>query len=178
MKDARFITRTALFAALTAVLSQISFPVPFSPVPFSLGLTGVLLSGGLLDKKQAAASQAAFILVGLTGIPVFAGFRGGVAAALGPTGGYLLAYPFMAWSVAYLREKVPKNTGVTFASMLPALALCYAFGSIWLAASAGMSLWAAVCAGVLPYAAFDVIKLGAAAFLITEIEKRTTFIRR
>ena len=79
----------ALFAALTAVCSQLAIPI--QPVPINLALLSVYIAGGLLGGGMGAASQAVFLLIGAVGVPVFAGFRGGVQALVGPTGGYLIA---------------------------------------------------------------------------------------
>ncbi len=87
-------TRTALMAAVTAVAAQIA--VPIFPVPFTLQVLAVVLSGLLLGPRYGALAQAIYLLVGAIGVPVFAEFRGGLGVLLGPTGGYLLSYPLAA----------------------------------------------------------------------------------
>src|SRR5215204_6140633 len=89
-------TRAALMAAVTAVAAQIAIPLPFSPVPFTLQVLGVILSGLLLGPRYGALAQAIYLLIGAVGVPVFAQFRGGLGVLLGPTGGYLLSYPIAA----------------------------------------------------------------------------------
>src|SRR3712207_3531477 len=89
-------TRTALMAAVTAVAAQIAGPLPFSPVPFTLQVLAVMLSGLLLGPRYGALAQAIYVLVGAVGVPVFAQFHGGLGVVLGPTGGYLLSYPLAA----------------------------------------------------------------------------------
>ena len=89
-------TRTALMAAVTAVAAQIAIPLPFSPVPFTLQVLAVILSGLLLGSRYGALAQAIYVLVGAVGVPVFAQFSGGLGVVLGPTGGYLLSYPLAA----------------------------------------------------------------------------------
>ena len=69
---------------------------PFSPVPFTLQVPAVVLSGLLLGPRYGALAQAIYLLVGAVGVPVFAEFKGGLGVLLGPTGGYLLSYPIAA----------------------------------------------------------------------------------
>src|SRR5215207_3565682 len=92
-------TRTALMAAVTAVAAQIA--IPLEPVPFTLQVLAVILSGLLLGPRYGALAQAIYVLVGAVGVPVFAQFSGGLGVVLGPTGGYLVSYPIAA-SVAGL----------------------------------------------------------------------------
>ena len=87
-------TRVALMAAVTAVAAQIAVPIP--PVPFTLQVLAVILSGLLLGPRYGALAQAIYVLVGAVGVPVFAEFSGGLGVILGPTGGYLVSYPIAA----------------------------------------------------------------------------------
>ncbi|HWI45563.1 MAG TPA: biotin transporter BioY [Rubrobacter sp.] len=88
------ITRVALMAAVTAVAAQIT--IPLFPVPFTLQVLAVILSGLLLGVRHGALAQAVYVLVGAVGVPVFAGFTGGLGHIFGPTGGYLISYPIAA----------------------------------------------------------------------------------
>ena len=110
----------ALFAAVTAVLAQISIPIAVSAVPFSLGIVGVFLSGALLGKKEAFFAQLVYILLGLVGLPVFSQFRGGFSVLAGPTGGYLFVYPLMAFVIAAICDRAKKRSfPIMILSMLP-----------------------------------------------------------
>ena len=80
--------------AVTAVAAQIAIPTP--PVPFTLQVLAVLLSGLVLGPRHGALAQAVYLLVGTVGVPVFAEFSGGLGVILGPTGGYLISYPIAA----------------------------------------------------------------------------------
>ena len=93
---AAVMARVALMAALTAVGAQISIPLPFTPVPFTLQVPMVVLSGLLLGVRYGALSQVVYLLLGAIGLPVFAKFSAGLGIILGPTGGYLVSYPFAA----------------------------------------------------------------------------------
>src|SRR5215211_6026822 len=87
-------TRAALMAAVTAVAAQIAIPI--FPVPFTLQVFAVVLSGFLLGPRYGALAQVIYLLVGAIGVPVFAQFKGGLGVVLGPTGGYLVSYPIAA----------------------------------------------------------------------------------
>ncbi len=110
------------------------------------------------------------MLVGAVGVPVFAGFRGGLGVLLGDTGGYLLAYPPAA-AVAGLAARATANSprgwalAAGFLWGSAALAVIYTLGATWLAALAGLSPAAALAAGVLPFIPFDLVKVGLAALV-------------
>ena len=155
-------------AAVTAVAAQIT--VPISPVPFTLQVLAVILSGLLLGLRTGALAQAIYVLVGVVGVPVFAGFKGGLGVVLGPTGGYLISYPIAA-AVAGLaahtvaRASRRKALWTGFLWGCAGLAVIYALGATWLAVVAGLSPPDALYAGVLPFVGFDLIKVALAALV-------------
>ncbi|HSL01738.1 MAG TPA: biotin transporter BioY [Rubrobacteraceae bacterium] len=163
-------TRVALMAAVTAVAAQITIPLPFSPVPFTLQVLAVILSGLLLGPRYGALAQTIYVLVGAVGVPVFAGFRGGLGVLVGPTGGYLLSYPIAA-AIAGLAAYAAANalrrralwTGFLWGCA--ALAVIYAFGATWLAAVTDLPLAVAVAQGVLPFVPLDLVKVALAALV-------------
>ncbi|HBY72577.1 MAG TPA: biotin transporter BioY, partial [Lachnospiraceae bacterium] len=83
-----------MFTAVICVLSQIS--IPTQPIPFTLALFAIFLTGALLPPRAAFLSVFVYLLLGAFGLPVFAGFKGGIHVLTGMTGGYLMAYPFMS----------------------------------------------------------------------------------
>jgi biotin transporter BioY len=101
------ITRAALMAAVTAVAAQIT--IPLFPVPFTLQVLAVILSGLLLGVRHGALAQAVYVLVGAVGVPVFAGFTGGLGHIFGPTGGYLISYPIAAAVAGFAAKSVAGN---------------------------------------------------------------------
>ena len=105
LEKTRSLILCALFAALTAVLSQIAIPI--QPVPVNLATFSVFVAGGVLGAKRGAISQAAYVLLGVIGLPVFASFSGGMGILLGPTGGYIVGYVAAAWLVGALVRTVP-----------------------------------------------------------------------
>ncbi len=174
----RTIVACGLMVAMTAVLSQIAFPLPFSPVPVSLGVSAVFLCGGLLSPSAAILTQAAYLLLGAAGLPVFAGFQGGVVRLIGPTGGFLLAYPIMAACVALaakasqgVRKAAPRYAllagGMTFAMLL-----CYALGTAWFCIQQKSGLAAALSACVIPFLAPDAMKIALCTALVPVLRSR------
>lgn len=143
---------SSLFAALLVICSWISIPVP--PVAFTLQTLGVLLTLGILGGKWGSVTIAVYLLTGLVGLPVFAGFRGGAGALLDATGGFLWGFLLGGlgyWSVEKL-GKIP--------AMVVCLLICYFCGSWWFswwASDVGFA--AAVLTCVLPYLIPDGLKL-------------------
>jgi biotin transport system substrate-specific component len=163
-------TRAALMAAVTAVAAQIAIPLPFSPVPFTLQVLAVILSGLLLGPRYGALAQAIYLLIGAVGVPVFAQFRGGLGVLLGPTGGYLLSYPIAA-AVAGLATNATRGAArrrALWTSLLwgcAGLAVIYALGATWLALVTSLPIAAALAQGVAPFVLFDLIKVAIAALV-------------
>ena len=85
----------ALFAAITAVLSQIAIPMP-SGVPVTLQTFAIALCGFYLCTARATVSTVVYVLLGAVGVPVFSGFKGGIASIVGPTGGFIIGFIAMA----------------------------------------------------------------------------------
>lgn len=163
-------TRVALMAAVTAVAAQIAIPLPFSPVPFTLQVPAVVLSGLLLGPRHGALAQAIYVLVGAVGVPVFAGFKGGLGVILGPTGGYLVSYPLaavVAGLAAYAVTRSPRRTALTSSFLwgVAALAVIYAIGAGWLSVVTDLPLAVAVAQGILPFVVFDLVKVALAALV-------------
>ena len=156
----------ALFAAITAVFAQIVIPLPFTPVPFTMSLFAVFLTGAVLEKKAAFAVQMVYLLLGLVGVPVFGGFTGGPGILFGVTGGYLVAYPLMSFLTAWIPELLHrKNFGTYILGMLAGLVVCYVLGTVWLAVAAKSGLWQAVLTGVAPFVLLDLVKVACSAGL-------------
>lgn len=152
------------FAALTAVAARLAVPLPGTAVPFTLQVAAVLLSGFLLGPRLGAASQALYVGAGLAGLPAFAA-GGGAAYLLGPTGGYLLAYPAAAAIAGAGRGAgVPRLLGAG----LLGLAAIHLGGAAWLAAAVGPT--DAVRMGVLPFLAGDALKVALAALIAARLE--------
>jgi len=165
------VAATLFVAALTAAASQISVPLPFTPVPFTLQPMIVLLGGVVLGPRLGMASQIAYLAAGLAGLPVFAfspELPQGAARLLGPTGGYLMAYPIAAFVAGLLATRgFDRRYLTSVLAMAAGLAVIFAGGVTWLALVApgaeGRSLEAALAVGFYPFVIADAIKLCLAA---------------
>ena len=165
----------SLFAVATALGARVE--IPHQPVPYTLQTMIVLLSGAFLGSRNGAVSQMLYLLSGALGAPVFSAGSFGIAALLGPTGGYLLAFPAAAAVVGYLIRR--RRTLVwTLISMATGLVLIFAFGTIQLYAVAIRNLGDAILGGFLIFSWWDALKLGAAAMTYYEIAKRWPYLPR
>ena len=158
----------ALFAALLAVCAWLVIPI--GDVPFTLQTFGVFAALGLLGGKRGTIAIAVYLLLGAVGIPVFAGFKGGIGTLFGTTGGYLVSYLFMGLIVMLAEKLFGDRTIVFLIAGVIALAVCYAFGTAWFvvayARTAGPISWAAALGKcVLPFVLPDLAKLALAALL-------------
>ncbi len=154
----RWMTSSALLAAVTAVCAQIILPLPFTPVFFSLLVLAVLLTGAVLPPRWAAAAQLCYLALGFFGVPVFGGFKGGPGVLLGPTGGYLAACPLMALVVALLIQGKKRTVWRYLAAMCAALVLCYTLGTIWFCLLTGVNVSKALAMCVFPFVLPDLLK--------------------
>ena len=153
----------ALFAALTAVCSQLQIPLPM--IPINLALFAVYLSGATLGAKWGALSMAAYALLGAAGVPVFVGFASGPAALFGKTGGYILGYIAASAITGALAWRWGASFARLCAAMLLGMSACYLLGTAWFMALTGMSLTASLSYCVLPFLPGDAVKIALAAFL-------------
>ncbi|MBK5296410.1 MAG: biotin transporter BioY [Vicinamibacteria bacterium] len=165
------VAATLFVAALTAAASQLSVPLPFTPVPFTLQPMIVLLGGAVLGPRLGMAAQFAYLAAGVAGFPVFAfspELPQGAARLVGPTGGYLMAYPFAALVTGMLATRgFDRRYLTSVVAMAGGLAVIFAGGVTWLTLFApgadGRSLNAALATGFYPFIIADAIKLCLAA---------------
>jgi biotin transport system substrate-specific component len=168
------VAATVFVAVLTAAASQISVPLPFTPVPFTFQPMIVLLGGAVLGPRLGMASQILYLAAGLAGLPVFAfspELPQGAARLLGPTGGYLMAYPVAAFIAGALATRgLDRRYLTSLAAMTAGLAIIFAGGVTWLTLFApgadARSLSAALATGFYPFVVADAIKLCLAAAVL------------
>ncbi|HLG64063.1 MAG TPA: biotin transporter BioY [Ktedonosporobacter sp.] len=155
------------FSAFLALCAQVSFHIPFTPVPITLQTLAVLLAGAVLGSKRGAVTMLVYLAEGAVGMPVFAGGTGGFIHLLGFTGGYLWSYPIAAFVVGLLCEKGLDRSFLTSAvAMLPGSLIIYAIGVPWLAVTLHLSPSAAILQGMVPFIPGDLFKLLIAAALL------------
>jgi biotin transport system substrate-specific component len=168
-------TAAVLFVTvLTALAAQLSVPLPFTPVPFTLQPMIVLLGGAALGSRLGAASQALYLLAGLAGLPVFAAspvLPQGAARLIGPTAGFLLSYPLAAFVTGWLAERrFDRQYLTSLAAMAAGLAVVFAGGLSWLAyGPAATGIGAAISTALLPFLAADLLKLCLAAAVLPTV---------
>jgi len=159
LRDILLVTGASLVTALAA---QIAIPVPGSPVPITGQTFAVLLSGMLLGPRRAFLAQALYLAEGAAGLPVFAGGAAGLARILGPTGGYLIAFPFAAALTGVLAARGwDRRFVTTLAAMLLGSAVIFAVGLLGLARFVPAPQ--VLAAGLLPYLPGDLLKATLAA---------------
>ncbi len=164
------IASVLLLTSLTAAAAQVSIPLPFTPVPLTFQPMVVVLGGLALGARLGMASQLLYLALGIAGLPVFAAsgiLPPGMARLLGPTGGYLMAYPFAAFAAGWLAGRGFDRRYVTSVIALAAgTAILYAGGVLWLAFVTHAGLGAALAAGAYPFIAMDAVKLCFAAAVV------------
>jgi biotin transport system substrate-specific component len=167
----------ATFVILTAVSAKVKIPLPFTPVPITLQVFFVLLSGSVLGSNLGALSQGIYIFLGLIGLPVWSGEGSGWQYLFGSTGGYLIGFIAAAYVVGMLTLKKDSKKGIThilfpFIGYGAGVILIYVLGCLWLAIWAnlfnGLSWDVATVLqkGALPFIAADILKAFAAVLVL------------
>ena len=166
----RELTLISLFAALIAVFSQIIIALPVTPVPINLATLAVMLVGALLGTKLSAICLVVYLAVGSIGIPVFTGFRGGVSALVGPTGGYLAGYLLMAVIIGFFAEKNFSTSSLAVGIALGTFVL-YALGTAWFMFLTKRTLAESLMMCVVPFLIGDTIKSAVAIMLAKRLKR-------
>lgn len=162
-----------VFAVLMAVCSWISIP---TAVPFTLQTFGVFMAVGILGGKRGTAAVGLYLLLGILGVPVFAGMTGGVGVLLGTTGGYIVGFLFSAL-VMWAMEKIPgKKSMIQVLSMIAGLLVCYTFGTIWfmmvyMRTEGAVGLMTVLGWCVIPFIVPDILKIILAYGLSRKLKK-------
>lgn len=164
-------------AALIAICSWIQIPLT---VPITLQTMGVCLVSGLLGFKRGTLATLVYILLGAIGVPVFAGFSGGIGVLFGTTGGYILGFLFsglLYWLIThFLGTKLP----VMIAAMALGLIVCYTFGTVWFiqvytSKVESIGLMAALGWCVFPFILPDCVKIALAILIAKRLPKRFVY---
>ncbi len=159
----------SLFAALTAAGAFVSIPIGL--VPISLQNLFTFLSGMVLGSRLGTFSQLIYILLGVVGLPVFSGFRGGLGVLLGPTGGFLTGFVISACIIGKLIEKIDDaRIWSYFVIGLLGIIIIYACGVTQLLIVTEIGFKEAVIVGVVPFLPGDLLKLIIASFLAVRIK--------
>lgn len=167
----------ALMTAVTCVLGPLSIPLPFSPVPISLTNFAIFLAIFVLGMKSGTISFIIYLLLGAVGVPVFSSFRGGFQVLAGPTGGYLIGFIFLALIMGFALDHFDRKLVPTIIGMIIGMAVCYAFGTVWLAKLLSLSFKEGLMMGVIPYLPGDAAKIIIAAIVGPKLYRATQKIR-
>ena len=177
--NARDLGYVSLSVALISVSAWLGLPV--GEIPVTLQTAMIFVTAGLLGWKRATLSVTAYLLLGFVGVPVFAGFTGGAGKILSPTGGYLVGFLPLAFSVGMasdcLKKKESKGSAWRLSvSMAVGLLACYVLGTAWFTFLSsqndiGVGFWSALGLCVLPYLPFDLLKIPLAVYVIKKISK-------
>ena len=167
----------ALMTAVTCVLGPLSIPLPFSPVPISLTNFAIFLAIFVLGMKNGTISFIIYLLLGAIGVPVFSAFRGGLQVLAGPTGGYLIGFIFLALIMGFALDHFERKLVPTIIGMIIGMAVCYAFGTVWLAKLLSLSFKEGLMMGVIPYLPGDAAKIIIAAIVGPKLYGATQKIR-
>lgn len=167
----RQMCRIALMTALLCAVGPIT--IPAGPVPLSLATLVVYLSGAVLGARYGALAVAMYIGIGAAGVPVFAGFSGGLQQLAGVTGGFLIGYmpcaAIVGWTAARARRR-----WMIVVSMLLGTAVCYGLGMMWFMAQTGANAASAFFGCVVPFLPGDTVKIIAAMAVVNSMKKGWT----
>ncbi|NJD99886.1 biotin transporter BioY [Thermococcus sp. LS1] len=163
----REVAFAGLFAALTAVGAQISIPI--GPVPITLQVLFVLLSGLVLGARLGLLSQLVYVVMGAIGLPVFANFHGGFTVIYGPTGGYIVAFPIAAYLAGLFTERLGRR-GMLIGSIL-GVGVIYLLGWLRLGLFMGGDFEKAFLLGVTPFLPVDAVKAAVAVVIADRVRK-------
>jgi biotin transport system substrate-specific component len=160
------LTASAVFAVLTSIGGWILIPLPITPVPFTLQVFFVLLSGAVLGGRFGAFAQMIYLLLGSVGLPVFAGGKSGPGILVGPTGGYLFGFVAAAYVTGKITQ-MKRSTSLVWMifATLSGLFPIYLLGGIGLWMWIRSSLPGLLMAGVIPFLLGDIIKAIIAAYI-------------
>lgn len=170
-ENTRDMVYIAMFAVLIAVCSWTSVP---ATVPFTLQTFGVFVTVGVLGGKRGSLSVLVYLLLGMIGVPVFAGFSGGISCLLGSTGGYIIGFLFSALVMWGMEMAFGKSRFVLVLSMILGLMVCYLFGTVWFMTvyartTGAIGVMTALGWCVFPYIIPDGIKIVLAMILCKKV---------
>jgi len=168
--EAALVVGASFFVALCA---RVTVPLPFTPVPLTLQNFAVLLVGLALGSRRGAIALVLYLMEGSLGLPVFSSGLAGVGRLLGPTGGYLMAYPIVAFVTGFIAERGRRSFGRYAVAAALGEVLLFAGGLAWLSIWTHGSWLQAAHFGLYPFVFAEVAKVMAAAGLGTRWTARS-----
>lgn len=160
---------------IIAASAQMAIPLPFSPVPMTMQPLAVLLVGAALGSARGFAAALLYLVEGISGLPFFAGGLAGPVVLMGPTAGYLAAFPLAAGIAGLFSERGwTRPVPAAIASLTFALAVLYLSGWSWLVLGLGLEPELAFASGVLPFLLADAVKVVLAALMMPAAHRLLT----
>ncbi|ONI40886.1 hypothetical protein AN639_12835 [Candidatus Epulonipiscium fishelsonii] len=159
----RDLTLCALFAAMIAVLAQVSIPFP-GGVPLTMQTLAVSLCGIILGPKLGAISVSIYVCLGAIGLPVFANLSGGLQTIVGSTGGFIISFPIMAYVIGKISQN-QKNQFIVFGSTVLASLINYTIGTIQFSLVTGTSIAMSIVYCVAPFVITGLVKSAIATII-------------
>ncbi|MEE4662217.1 MAG: biotin transporter BioY [Halieaceae bacterium] len=174
-KTTKDITLVALFPALMAATAGVSIPLGNMPA-ITLQTLFVYLAGLLLTPRKAALSMSIYVLLGVMGLPVFSGFRGGFGVLLGGSGGFIIGFIFMAWAVAFMKNRNFLNNHFWYTTVVLIVATTglYMIGASYITFLTGANYWL-VLGGFYLYLVGDITKILTAIYVHVRIRSHVTY---
>ena len=163
------ITLVGMCAAMMAIFSQLSIPLPFTSVPVTLQIFGLVVLSVIVGAKIATLSIIIFVLLGSIGLPVFANFSGGFGVIFGPTGGYIIGFIIMAFLIGYASSK--QNKILLFIASYIGVTIDLLLGTLYLKIVTGMTMQGALIAGLYPFIIKDFITIALAVIIGLKVKK-------
>ncbi|MDF2821052.1 MAG: biotin biosynthesis protein BioY [Clostridiales bacterium] len=159
----RHLALIGIMAAITCILGPLSLPIGVVPITFTN--LAIYLAIYVLGWKKGTISYLIYLLIGFVGVPVFSGFSGGVGKLVGPTGGYLIGFIFMALISGIFIDKFFDKIYMHYIGMILGTIVTYMIGTAWLASQIDKSFGAALAIGVSPFILGDSIKIVIASLI-------------
>lgn len=167
MKHTKDIILVAISASFITICSWIAIPFTIS---FTLQTMAITLILSLIGAKKGTLAIVLYLFLGAIGIPVFSGFKGGLMALAGPTGGYLVG--FLLWgALLILLEKISDKLVITIICHFFGLILCYTLGTIWFSVIMKTSIITSLSICVAPFVIFDIIKIILGVAIASKLKK-------
>lgn len=156
---------------LVAISARFSLPLPFTPVPLTLQNFAVLVVGIALGSRRGFAALSLYLAEGAAGLPFFSGGAYGLAALLGPTGGYLLSYPVVAFVAGWIVERTAKDFRHALLAAVAAELVLFVAGISYLVALTHVSWLQAASFGLYPFVFAEIMKITAAAGVANRLRR-------
>lgn len=162
-------TLIGMCAALMVIFSQLSFPLPFSAVPVTMQIFGLVIISVVMGAKLGTISVILFDILGAIGLPVFANFNGGFHVIVGPTGGYIIGFIIFAFLIGHASDR--QNKILLFITSYISLILQLLLGTLQLKLVTGMNMQGALIAGFYPFVIKDLIMVSIAVVIGLRVKK-------